>query len=58
VGLADTALAEEVNPPNKQGVAGNKTFAQTHVAKVFEVFFGPKRRRSIGNRPLRDNLLI
>jgi hypothetical protein len=58
VGLADAALAEEVNPPNKQGGTGNKTFGQTDVAKVVEIFFGPKRRRSIGNRPLGNNLFI
>jgi hypothetical protein len=58
VGLADTALAEEVSPPNKQGVTGDRTFGQTNVAKVFEIFFGPKRRRSTASAPSQDELLI
>jgi hypothetical protein len=58
VGLADAALAEEVNPPNKQGVMGNKTSGQTNVAKVFEIFFGPKRRRSTVKAHSKDELPV
>ena len=48
VGLADAAL--ELNQPNTGGLKGNQTFSRSNVTRVFEIFFGPKRRRSIGGR--------
>jgi len=58
VGLADAALEEEGNHPNNEGLTGNQTSSRSNVNKVFEIFFGPKRRRSTGNRGFQDNLLI
>jgi hypothetical protein len=66
VALADAALddeanqskKDEANQSKKEGLVGNKTSGRTNTPRVFEVFFGPKRRRSTGNRAFRDNLLI
>jgi len=56
VGLADAAL--ELNQPNTGGLKGNQTFSRSNVTRVFEIFFGPKRRRSVGGRALRGDLLV
>jgi len=56
VALADAAL--EVNQPNSGGLRGDQAFSRSNVTKVFEIFFGPKRRRQIGGRALRGDLLI
>ena len=58
VALADAALDDEANQSKKEGLVGNKTSGRTNTPRVFEVFFGPKRRRSTGNRAFRDNFLI
>jgi hypothetical protein len=58
VALADAALEKEPNQSVNERLMGNKTSDRPNVAKVFEIFFGPKRRRSTGNRAFRDNLLI
>jgi hypothetical protein len=58
VALADTALAEELNQSNKDGVTSNKTSGRANVGNVFEIFFGPKRRRSTAKAPSTDELLI
>jgi hypothetical protein len=57
VALADAALGEELNQSNKDGLAGNKTSGRANVAKAFEIFFGPKRRRST-EAPCQDEILI
>jgi hypothetical protein len=57
VALADAAL--EVNQPNNGGPKGNQTFSRSNVANVFEIFFGPKRRRCIGKpASKKDELFI
>jgi hypothetical protein len=56
VALADAAL--EVNQPNNGSLKGSQTFSRSNVTRVVEIFFGPKRRRSIGGRALRGDLLL
>jgi len=56
VALADAAL--EVKQQNNGGLRGSQTFSRLNVTKVFEIFFGPKRRRWIAGRSLRDDLLV
>jgi hypothetical protein len=56
VALADTAL--ELNPPSDGVLRGSQTFNRSNVTKVFEIFFGPKRRRWIAKPASKEDEVL